>query len=163
MICNFIIAATDINTLVGSNVIIKSSAGVRVWVSLVSIVVKTSYISVRFVYIAWTLTHISTKVLWWRWRWWISFVVWLPDERSLALFPVRTNVRDLRHRESSTCLKEDLNLCRTWVPTSLNEGVQQWWPLDYDTKMGREHLEIILVGGHHKLRITHYFVLFLKA
>ena len=47
------------------------------------------------------------------WWWWIVFVVWLIDERRLALFPVGTIVRDLHHLESPTCSQQDLNLCRT--------------------------------------------------
>ena len=35
-------------------------------------------------------------------HWWIVFVVWLTDERRLALFPAGTIVRDLHHRESPT-------------------------------------------------------------
>ena len=41
-------------------------------------------------------------VLWW-W-WWLLFVVWLTDERRLALFPSVTTVRDPHHRESPTRL-----------------------------------------------------------
>ena len=52
---------------------------------------------------------------WWWWRWWIVFVVWLTDKRCFALFPAGTIVRDPHHRESLTCHKQDLNLCRTWV------------------------------------------------
>ena len=57
---------------------------------------------------------------WW-WWWWFVFVVWLTDERHLALFPPGTIVRDPHHRESSTCCKQDLNLCRTWAQALLNE------------------------------------------
>ena len=56
-------------------------------------------------------------VWWWWWWWWIVFVVWLIDERRLALFPVGTVVRDLHHLESPTCSKQDLNLRRTSVQT----------------------------------------------
>ena len=59
---------------------------------------------------------------WWCW-WWIVFVVWLTNERHLALFPARTIVRDPHHRKSPTGCK-DLNLCRTWVQALLNEVVQ---------------------------------------
>ena len=61
---------------------------------------------------------------WWWWWWWIVFVAWLTDERLLALFPTGTIVRDPHHRESLTCCVQDLNLCRTWVQTLLNEVVQ---------------------------------------
>ena len=37
---------------------------------------------------------------WWWWWWWIVFVVWLTDERRLALFPAGTIVRDPYHRKS---------------------------------------------------------------
>ena len=43
----------------------------------------------------------------------VVFVTWLTRERRLALFPARVIVRDPRHRESSTCCVQDLNLCRT--------------------------------------------------
>ena len=49
------------------------------------------------------------------WTWRIVLVVWLTDERRLALFPAGTTVRDPHHRESLTRRKQDLNLCRTWV------------------------------------------------
>ena len=39
---------------------------------------------------------------WWWWWWWIIFVVWLTDERRIALFPAETIVRDPHNRESST-------------------------------------------------------------
>ena len=35
-------------------------------------------------------------------QWWIVFVLWLTDERRLALFPAGTIVRDPHHRESPT-------------------------------------------------------------
>ena len=38
------------------------------------------------------------------------FVVWLTDERSLALFPAGTIVRDPHHLESPTRRDQDLNL-----------------------------------------------------
>ena len=41
------------------------------------------------------------------------FVVWLTDERRLALFPAGTIVRDPHHLESPTRNEQDLNLCRT--------------------------------------------------
>ena len=40
------------------------------------------------------------------------FVVWLTDERRLALFPVGTIVRDPHHCESLTLREQDLNLRR---------------------------------------------------
>ena len=40
------------------------------------------------------------------------FVVWLTDERRLALFPAETIVRDLHHRESLTRREQSLNLRR---------------------------------------------------
>ena len=45
----------------------------------------------------------------------IVFVLWLTDERRLALFPAGTTVRDPHHRESPTRREQDLNLRRTWV------------------------------------------------
>ena len=41
------------------------------------------------------------------------FVVWLTDERRLALFPAGTIVRGPHHRESLTRREQDLNLRRT--------------------------------------------------
>ena len=52
------------------------------------------------------------------------FVVWLINERSLALFPVGTIVKDPHHRESLSRREKDLNLRRTWVQAFLNEVVQ---------------------------------------
>ena len=49
------------------------------------------------------------------------FVVWLTNERRLALFPARTMVRDPHHCESPTRCEQDLNLRRTWVQAFLNE------------------------------------------
>ena len=53
--------------------------------------------------------------IWWWWWWWIVLVVWLTDERRLALFPAGTVVRDSHHRESPTRREQGLNLRRTWV------------------------------------------------
>ena len=52
------------------------------------------------------------------------FVVWLTDERRLALFPAGTIVRDPHHRESPTRREQGLNLRRTWFHAYLNEVVQ---------------------------------------
>ena len=41
------------------------------------------------------------------------FLVWLIDERRLALFPVESIVRNPDHRESPTRREQDLNLRRT--------------------------------------------------
>ena len=60
------------------------------------------------------ISKLSVLNAWW-WWWWIVFVVWLTDERCLALFPAGTIVRDPHHRESPTRCKQDLKLCRTWV------------------------------------------------
>ena len=51
---------------------------------------------------------------WW-WWWWIVFVVWLTDERRVALSPAGTIVRDPHHLESQTRREQDLNLRRTRV------------------------------------------------
>ena len=55
---------------------------------------------------------------WW-WWWWIVFVVWLTDERRLALFPSATIVRDPHHREPPTRRKQGLNSkrfnSRVWI------------------------------------------------
>ena len=44
---------------------------------------------------------------WWWWWWWIVFVVWLTDERCLALFPARTTARNPHYRESPTRGEQD--------------------------------------------------------
>ena len=49
-------------------------------------------------------------IWWWWWWWWIVFVVWLTDERRLALFPAGTIVRDPHHRGSPTRREQGLNL-----------------------------------------------------
>ena len=41
------------------------------------------------------------------------FVVWLTNERCLALFPAGTIVRHPHHRESPTRREQGVNLCRT--------------------------------------------------
>ena len=52
------------------------------------------------------------------------FVIWLNDERHVALFPAETIVRDPHHRESPTRREQDLNLHRTRVQAYLNEVVK---------------------------------------
>ena len=44
------------------------------------------------------------------------FVVWLTDERRLALFPAGIIVRDPHHRESPASREQGSNLRRTLVP-----------------------------------------------
>ena len=56
--------------------------------------------------------------LWW---WSIVFVVWLTDERCLALFPAGTIVRDLHHRKSPARREQGLSLPRTWVQAQSND------------------------------------------
>ena len=46
---------------------------------------------------------------------WIVFVVWLTNERRLALFPGGTIIRDPHHRECPTRLEQGLNMRRAWV------------------------------------------------
>ena len=43
----------------------------------------------------------------------LHFVVWLTDERRLAVFPAGTIVGDPHHRESPTLREQGLNLRRT--------------------------------------------------
>ena len=43
--------------------------------------------------------------------WWIVFVLWLTDERRLALFPAGTTARDPDHRESLTRREQGLRTC----------------------------------------------------
>ena len=57
-------------------------------------------------------------------EWWIVFVVWLTNERQLALFPAATAVRDPQRRGSLTRCQQDLNLCRTQFQALMNEVVQ---------------------------------------
>ena len=45
----------------------------------------------------------------------LFFLVWLTDERRLALFPSGTIVRVPHHRESPTCREQDLNLSSGFV------------------------------------------------
>ena len=52
------------------------------------------------------------------------FVVWLTDERCLAVFPAGTIVRDPHHRESPARHEEALNLRRTCVQAYSKEFVQ---------------------------------------
>ena len=56
------------------------------------------------------------------------FVVWVINEKHLALFPAGAIVRDPHHRESPTRHRQDLNLCRIWVQTLLNEVVTTTTP-----------------------------------
>ena len=57
------------------------------------------------------------SILWWRWMmnwwWWIVFVVYLTNERGLALFLIGAIVKDHHHYEFLTYCKQDLNLWRT--------------------------------------------------
>ena len=41
------------------------------------------------------------------------FVVWVTDERPIALFPAGTIVRDRHHHKSPTRREQGLNLCGT--------------------------------------------------
>ena len=57
----------------------------------------------------WELLVKIWTVWWWWWWWWLMvFVVWLTDERRLALFPAGTIVRDPLHRESPTLGEQDV-------------------------------------------------------
>ena len=60
----------------------------------------------------------------WRWWWWIVFVVWLTNEKRLALYPAGTIVRYFHNRESSTRRKQDLSVRRTLGQALLDEDVQ---------------------------------------
>ena len=51
---------------------------------------------------------------------------WLTNEKHLALFQIRTIVRDAHHGKSPTHWEQDLNLHRTWVQAMMNEVVQLW-------------------------------------
>ena len=66
---------------------------------------------------------------WWWWWWWIVFVVWLTDERLLALLPVGTIVRDPLHHESPTQHEQDLSLRITWVQPILFRSKAILWSL----------------------------------
>ena len=50
-------------------------------------------------------------------------MVWLTDEKRLALFLTGTIARDTHHCESPTCREQDLNLRRICVQALLNEVV----------------------------------------
>ena len=50
----------------------------------------------------------------------LLFVVWLTDERHLALFPAEAIVRDPYHFETLAHHKQGLNLRRTYVQALLN-------------------------------------------
>ena len=50
----------------------------------------------------------------------IVFVVWLTNERRLALFPAGIIVRDPHHRKSPTLSKQGLNL------QNLGSGLIEW-------------------------------------
>ena len=56
---------------------------------------------------------------WWWWWWWIVFVVWLTDERRLALFSAGTIARDPHHRESPARREHGLN-------QNLSSGLVEW-------------------------------------
>ena len=77
-------------------------------------------------YIEIYLQYFLSIIWWWWWWWWwlwIIFVVWLTEERHLALFPARIIVIDRHHWESPTRREQDLILCNTWVQTLLNDVV----------------------------------------
>ena len=86
--------------------------------------ITSSILLVFRAYLFWSTWQPVSKLvyLWW-WRQ-IVFVVWLIDERPLALFPAKTIARDPYHLESPTHCKQDLSLCQTWVQAWLNKVVQ---------------------------------------
>ena len=55
--------------------------------------------------------------------WWIAFVVWLTDQKRLALFPAGTIVRDPHYRESPTHREQGLNLAE---PEFRLSGMKLW-------------------------------------
>ena len=77
---------------------------------------------------------------WWWWWWWIVFVVWLTNQRRLALFSAGTIVRDPQNPESLTRLEQYLNLHRTWLQALLNEVVLITTVVITTTPRDRKHL-----------------------
>ena len=65
--------------------------------------------------------------------WWIVLVVWLTDERWLALFPVGTIVQDPHHRESLTHCEQCLNL---------HSGLVEWSCVVVITTTPRCHVDL---------------------
>ena len=74
------------------------------------------------------------QIWWWSWWWWIVFVVWLTDERRLALFPAGTIVRDPHHLESPsrvwTCAEPEFKL--SWMKlrscdNHYTTAPKNWW------------------------------------
>ena len=64
------------------------------------------------------LSTTSASLWWWWWSsssssywWWFVFVVWLTNERFLALFSAATISRNPHHRQSS----HDVNLHMIWL------------------------------------------------
>ena len=61
----------------------------------------------------------------WYWRWrWIVFVVWMTEEKRLALLPAGTIFRDPHYRESPRCCEPILGLCWTFVNWSCTVVIQ---------------------------------------
>ena len=86
---------------------------IKVYTNLYFLVAVLSKISKIFLQQAWNVNW------WWQWWWWwIVFVVWLTDERRLALFSAGPIVRDPHHRESPTRREQGLNL-----PQNLSSGL----------------------------------------
>ena len=70
------------------------------------------------------IQYIKEICIWNIWWWWTVFVVWMTNQRRLALFPAGIIVRDPHHRESPTRSEQGLSLSRTWVQAYLNEVAQ---------------------------------------
>ena len=88
------------------------------------------------------MTSLLTSWWWWRW-WWIVFVVWLTDERHLALFPARIIIRDPHHLESLTRHEQDLNL------QNLSSGFVKWSCAVVITSTSRRHVRMYSVINYN--------------
>ena len=58
------------------------------------------------------------------WGWWIVSVVWLTDEKRLALFPSRTIVKDPHHREPPTRREQDYEMIWKLTGSSVKSSKQ---------------------------------------
>ena len=93
------------------------------------------------------LCNIFAPGWWWWWWWWIAFVVWLTDEKRLALFPAATILRDPYHRESQTHREQEK--LKDWETINLEFNLEK-----NVTFLGCNWLTLYQYFGKEKLWMT---------
>ena len=107
------------------------------------------------------LKDVDTEKAWW---WWIVLVVWLTDERRLALFPAGTTVRDPRHRESPTracriwaCAEPEFRL--RWVKLCSSDNHYTTALVSNKISSGEKTINTLLVTYIMITKLSHYIML----